>query len=50
MDAQVELSNGIISITLTLPGGSVTNITYQGSDNLLQTQDRETDRGYSNFP
>ena len=47
---QVEMSNGIVSITLTLPGGSITNITYQGSDNLLQTQDKETDRGYSHIP
>ncbi|XP_042019051.1 rhamnogalacturonate lyase-like [Salvia splendens] len=42
----VEMSNGIVSITLTSPGGSITNITYQGSDNLLQTQDKETDRGH----
>ncbi|KAL1569705.1 rhamnogalacturonan endolyase [Salvia divinorum] len=42
----VEMSNGIVSITLTVPGGSVTNITYQGSDNLLLTRDKETDRGH----
>lgn len=42
---QVVMSNGIVSITLTLPGGSVTNVTYKGSDNLLLIQDKETDRG-----
>lgn len=40
------MSNGIVSITLTSPGGSVTNVTYKGSDNLLLIQDKETDRGY----
>ncbi|KAL0379037.1 UNVERIFIED_CONTAM: hypothetical protein Sradi_3209200 [Sesamum radiatum] len=44
-DQHVVMSNGIVSITLTVPGGAITNVTYKGSDNLLDTQDREDDRG-----
>ncbi|KAI3451278.1 hypothetical protein Pfo_007943 [Paulownia fortunei] len=45
-DQHVVMSNGIVSITLTVPGGAITNITYKGSDNLLQTKDIEDDRGH----
>ncbi|KAL0367889.1 UNVERIFIED_CONTAM: hypothetical protein Scaly_1007800 [Sesamum calycinum] len=47
---QVVMTNGIVSITLTVPGGAITCITYKGSDNLLDTQDRrEDDRGHWNI-
>ncbi|KAG8383634.1 hypothetical protein BUALT_Bualt04G0034400 [Buddleja alternifolia] len=45
-DQHVVMSNGIVSVTLTAPGGAVTNITYKGSDNLLETRDKEPDRGH----
>ncbi|KAL2521859.1 Rhamnogalacturonate lyase family protein [Forsythia ovata] len=43
---QVVMNNGIVSLTLTNPGGLVTDIRYQGSDNLLETQNGEDNRGY----
>ncbi|KAI3451280.1 hypothetical protein Pfo_007945 [Paulownia fortunei] len=42
----VVMSNGIVSLTLTVPDGLVTSITYKGSDNLLETQNKEDNRGY----
>ncbi|KAL7143855.1 hypothetical protein ABFS83_08G219800 [Erythranthe nasuta] len=45
-DTHVVISNGIVSIRLTVPGGSVTNITYNGSDNLLFPENKEADRGH----
>ncbi|KAL8047045.1 hypothetical protein ABFX02_08G212900 [Erythranthe guttata] len=45
-DTHVVISNGIVSIRLTVPGGSVTNITYKGSDNLLFPENNEADRGF----
>ncbi|KAL0449520.1 UNVERIFIED_CONTAM: hypothetical protein Slati_1508400 [Sesamum latifolium] len=49
-DQHVVMSNGIVSITLTVPGGAITSVTYNGSDNLLDTQDRrEDDRGHWNI-
>lgn len=39
------MSNGLVSITLTVPGGAVTNITYNGSANLLLPEANESDRG-----
>ncbi|KAK6150317.1 hypothetical protein DH2020_015249 [Rehmannia glutinosa] len=40
----VVMSNGIVNITLTVPGGAITSITYKGSENLLQTQNKEDER------
>ncbi|KAL7143859.1 hypothetical protein ABFS83_08G220200 [Erythranthe nasuta] len=48
-DQHVVMSNGIVSIRLTVPGGAVTNITYNGSDNLLLPEDKEADRGHWNI-
>ncbi|KAL0379042.1 UNVERIFIED_CONTAM: hypothetical protein Sradi_3209700 [Sesamum radiatum] len=42
------MSNGIVNVTLTVPGGLVTSVTYKGSENLLQTQNKEDNRGYWN--
>lgn len=39
------MNNGIVSITVTDPGGFVTDIRYKGSDNLLETQNEEDNRG-----
>ncbi|KAK4417176.1 hypothetical protein Salat_2543200 [Sesamum alatum] len=39
------MTNGIVNVTLTVPGGLVTCITYKGSENLLQTQNKEDNRG-----
>ncbi|KAK4393930.1 hypothetical protein Sango_1863800, partial [Sesamum angolense] len=41
----VVMSNGIVNVSLTVPGGLVTSITYKGSENLLQTQNKEDNRG-----
>ncbi|XP_073147151.1 uncharacterized protein [Henckelia pumila] len=38
--------NGIVSLTLTAPGGVPTSVTYNGSDNLLETQNSDDNRGY----
>nr|XP_016448768.1 PREDICTED: probable rhamnogalacturonate lyase B [Nicotiana tabacum] len=43
---QVTLSNGIANVTLSIPDGLVTNISYGGIDNLLATQNVKNDRGY----
>lgn len=40
------MSNGLVSITLTAPGGAISNISYKGSPNLLLPETHETDRGY----
>lgn len=39
------LDNGIVQVTLTKPGGIVTCIKYGGIDNLLETHNKETNRG-----
>ncbi|KAL9160704.1 hypothetical protein ABFS82_08G218200 [Erythranthe guttata] len=45
-DKHVVISNGIVSMRLTVPGGSVTSITYNGSNNLLLPEYKEADRGH----
>ncbi|XP_073042069.1 uncharacterized protein, partial [Primulina eburnea] len=45
-DQQVLLYNGIISITLTAPAGVLTSVTYNGSQNLLETRNSDDNRGY----
>lgn len=47
MSLQVTLSNGIANVTLSIPDGLVTNISYGGIDNLLATQNVKNDRGYN---
>ncbi|KAG9440118.1 hypothetical protein H6P81_020283 [Aristolochia fimbriata] len=42
----VEIDNGIVTLTLLNPEGSVTRIRYNGIDNLMQLNARETNRGY----
>lgn len=44
--SQVVLTNGLVNLTLTIPGGMVSGVTYKGSDNLLDTRNKEDNRGY----
>ncbi|XP_055828892.1 probable rhamnogalacturonate lyase B isoform X2 [Solanum dulcamara] len=43
---QVTMSNGIVNVTLSIPYGLVTNISYGGINNLLATQNVDKNRGY----
>eukprot|EP00252_Welwitschia_mirabilis_P026686 TRINITY_DN8830_c0_g1_i1.p1 TRINITY_DN8830_c0_g1~~TRINITY_DN8830_c0_g1_i1.p1 ORF type:complete len:644 (+),score=75.58 TRINITY_DN8830_c0_g1_i1:259-2190(+) len=42
----IALDNGIVRVTISVPGGIVTGIRYGGLDNLLEILNRETNRGY----
>ncbi|CAN4114795.1 unnamed protein product [Withania somnifera] len=43
---KVTMSNGLASITLSIPDGHVTGISYGGVENILATQNVESNRGY----
>ncbi|PHU20511.1 hypothetical protein BC332_11662 [Capsicum chinense] len=45
-DLHVVMDNGILQVTLAVPDGIVTGITYNGIDNLLEVRNNETNRGY----
>ncbi|XP_019177548.1 PREDICTED: probable rhamnogalacturonate lyase B isoform X3 [Ipomoea nil] len=45
-DHQAVMNNGILSVSLSVPDGLVTGISYQGIKNLLETKNPENDRGY----
>lgn len=42
---QVILDNGIVQLTLTKPGGIVTIVKYGGIQNLLESHNKEGNRG-----
>ncbi|GMH24133.1 hypothetical protein Nepgr_025976 [Nepenthes gracilis] len=42
----VVMDNGILKVTWTVPGGQVVGIHYAGVDNLLETVNKESNRGY----
>lgn len=43
----VAIDNGLFQLTLSVPGGDVTGIQYNGLDNLLETLHDDIDRGYA---
>ncbi|KAG5574203.1 hypothetical protein H5410_054337 [Solanum commersonii] len=43
---QVTMNNGIVNVTLSIPYGLVTSISYGGVNNLLATQNVEKNRGF----
>ncbi|KAK3017900.1 hypothetical protein RJ639_005206 [Escallonia herrerae] len=44
-DHQVEMNNGFVKVTLSIPEGLVTGISYKGVE-VLENSNEETDRGY----
>ncbi|KAJ4963183.1 hypothetical protein NE237_023122 [Protea cynaroides] len=42
----VVMDNGVLQVTLSKPQGIVTNIKYNGIDNLLENRNEEENRGY----
>ncbi|THU63925.1 hypothetical protein C4D60_Mb01t20990 [Musa balbisiana] len=42
----VVLDNGIVQLTLSKPGGSITGVKYHGLDNVMEVNNREDNRGY----
>lgn len=45
-DDHVVVDNGIFSITIACPEGTVTGIAYNGLDNILNDRNEKSDRGY----
>ncbi|XP_043708193.1 probable rhamnogalacturonate lyase B [Telopea speciosissima] len=45
-DRYVVMDNGLLQVTLSNPQGSVTNISYNGTNNLLEYRNEEDNRGY----
>ncbi|KAL1569708.1 rhamnogalacturonan endolyase [Salvia divinorum] len=45
-DQHIVLSNGLVNLTLSVPDGMVITVTYKGSANLLDTKNKEDNRGY----
>ncbi|XP_058775167.1 uncharacterized protein LOC131649423 isoform X2 [Vicia villosa] len=43
---QLVVDNGIVSVTLSRPEGYIIQISYNGVDNILETENEEEDRGY----
>lgn len=43
---EVILDNGLVRVTFSKPGGDVIGIKYEGIDNLLETDNIESNRGY----
>ncbi|KAI8536469.1 hypothetical protein RHMOL_Rhmol10G0259300 [Rhododendron molle] len=43
---QVVMSNGLVTVTFSNPAGMVTGIQYDGMKNVLETANKEDNRGY----
>lgn len=43
---QVVMSNGLVTVTISNPAGMVTGIQYNGISNVLETANKEDNRGY----
>ncbi|KAJ4962148.1 hypothetical protein NE237_022087 [Protea cynaroides] len=46
----VVMDNGLLQVTLSKPQGFVTNIKYNGIDNLLEHRNKEENRGFVMLP
>ncbi|XP_055828872.1 probable rhamnogalacturonate lyase B isoform X2 [Solanum dulcamara] len=46
LDDYVVVDNGLFNITFSVPGGMVTEIQYNGIDNLLEDGNKDDNRGY----
>ncbi|OAE32149.1 hypothetical protein AXG93_2912s1390 [Marchantia polymorpha subsp. ruderalis] len=44
--SKVVMDNGYVQVTISRPGGHVTGIKYGGMDNVLESTNSETNRGY----
>ena len=42
----LTVDNGLVELTFSNPGGDVIGIKYNGIDNLLETRNKATNRGY----
>lgn len=40
------MDNGVLQLTISKPEGAITGIRYNGVDNLLETLNEESNRGY----
>lgn len=40
------MDNGLVRVTLSNPEGEVIGINYNGIDNLMEVQNKPTNRGY----
>lgn len=43
---QVVMCNGLVTVTFSNPAGMVTGIQYDGMKNVLETANKEDNRGY----
>jgi len=43
---QLVVDNGIVSVTMARPEGYILAISYNGIDNVLESENKELDRGY----